>query len=41
MKAIIHLFSGNGNGEETLAKGLGLSGSGDILARMPFDISIE
>jgi len=41
MKAIAHFFSGKGNGEETLAKGLGLSGRGDILARMPFDISIE
>jgi len=41
MKAIAHFFSGNGNGEETLAKGLGFSGRGDILARMPFDISIE
>ncbi len=41
MEALARFFSANENGKEIFAEGLGLPGSGNILARMPYDISIE
>jgi len=41
MKAIARFLVGEGTFNEVLSKGLGLTESGEIIARMPFDITIE